>query len=225
MNLADEVFKKVYYDEEIRNIYNKIDEKEEQNENAWCHHNFNHVDNVKNLVIEILSKLKCSKELIDEAKIAAILHDVGALEGKQNHAYRSYQFAKNYFAQNNIELKDNNLILEAIKNHSDGFDTDNIIQLALILADKLDIKCTRTTQNGLKIPGNREFNNITDIKIDLVKNNLEVFFYSNKYLNREELENYYFMDKVKNAIKSFSEKFELQYRVYLNDEEWNKLNP
>lgn len=223
MTSAEDVYNKVYTDEQIRNIYKGIDKREEENEDAWGHHNFNHVNNVKNLVVEILDKMDASDELIEEAKIAAILHDVGALQGKANHAYRSYEFAKSYFENNNIKLKDNDLILEAIKNHSDGFDSDNIIQLSLILADKLDIKYTRPTKSGLNIPGNRQYKNIEDIHIEIDNNTLKIKFISNNELNKEELDNFYFMKKVSNSIKSFAKKFDLKHEVYLNNNIWKEM--
>lgn len=223
MESVGEIYKKIYYDNEIRSIYKKIHDIEEANKNAWAHHDFAHVDNVKNLVIEILGKLNCDDDYIEQAKIAAILHDIGAIDGKQNHAYRSYEYAKRYFTKNNIKLKNMELILEAIKNHSDGFDTDNLIQLALILSDKLDIKSTRPTKEGLNIPGNRQFGNIEDIHIDIRGRVFEVRFIANKLLDKEELENYYFTKKVGKAIKSFAERFDLTCKVYLNECEWNEI--
>ncbi len=84
--------------------------------------------------------LNYNEDLIYSTKIASILHDTGALQGKDGHAFRSYEFAKKYFEDNNINLKNQEQVLEAIKIHSDGFDTDNVIALCLILADKLDDK-------------------------------------------------------------------------------------
>lgn len=223
MNLASEIYNKVYNDDKIRDIYKKINDKEELNDDAWGHHNFNHVNNVKDIVVQILSKLNCDSEFIEEAKIAAILHDVGALQGKPNHAYRSFEFSKQYFKEHNIKLRDNELVLEAIKNHSDGFDTDNLIQLSLILADKLDIKYTRPTKCGLKVPGNRQYKNITDIHTNIEDGILKIEFLANNELDKKELEEYYFMKKVANAIKSFANKFNLKYQVYLNNSEWHEM--
>ena len=223
MSSMENVYNMIYNDEKIRSIYNSINQRENNNKNAWCHHNFNHVSNVKDLVVEIMTKLDCNKELIEEAKIAAILHDTGAIEGKENHAYRSYEFAKKYLKENGINLPDEELVLEAIKKHSDGFNTENTIQLALILADKLDIKFTRPTKVGLEIPGNRQFGNIKDIHIDIDKNSLNIYFISKENLNKKELEQYYFIEKVSNAIKSFSSKFNLNYKIYLDKTEWFEI--
>lgn len=223
MSLAKDVYNFIYNDRKIRALYKSIDEREEANTEAWGHHNFNHVNNVKDIVEEILRKLKYDDEFIEEAKIAAIMHDVGALQGKPNHAERSYIYTKNYFDENNIELMHKEQVLDAIRNHSDGFDSGNIMQLALILADKLDIKKTRPTRMGLEVPGNRQYGNIEEISTDIENDVLKINFISNEKLDKEELENFYFMKKVGNAIKAFSEKLNLKYEVYLNGKEWNEI--
>lgn len=223
MITASDVYEKIANDKEIIDIYRQIDEMEESNKDAWCHHNFAHVSNVKDIVERLLQKLDYGEEIVEEAKIAAILHDVGALKGKPGHAERSYIFAKKYFVDNNINLVHADQVLEAIRYHSEGFNTNNIIQLALILADKMDIKKTRPTKNGLEIPGNRQFGNIEQINIDIQNNSLVVRFESNDKLDKKELEDYYFTKKVGNAIKSFSTKLDLKYRIYLNNSEWNEI--
>ena len=77
-------FNKIVNDKEIIEVYNKISEFEYL-DIGWAHHNLDHVKNVAKLVESLLKKLDYSESFIEEAKIAAILHDVGALEGKNNH--------------------------------------------------------------------------------------------------------------------------------------------
>lgn len=223
MNSAKDVYNYVYNDEKIREIYDKIDSNEEDNYDAWGHHNFNHVCNVRDIVEQILRELNYDDSFINEAKIAAIMHDIGALQGKPNHAERSYIYAMNYFNNNHIELEHNNQILNAIRNHSEGFDTDNIMQLALILADKLDIKKTRPTKRGLEVSGNRQYSNIEDVKTRIDNHILQVVFVANEKLDKKELEDYYFMQKVRNAIRSFADKLDLRYEIYLNEKIWNEM--
>lgn len=218
------IFDKIYNDKSIKELYNKIDEAEEKNENAWAHHNFTHVNNVTKMIEQILKDLHYSNnKLIEDAKIAGILHDIGALQGKQNHAERSYKFAKKYLKENNINLANEELVLQAIKNHSAGFDTDNIIQQVLILADKLDVKYTRITKNGLKIEGMRQMQYIKDVLINIDKTKIKVKFVCDEKINKKELEEYYFMKKVGNAIKSFASKFGLKFEVLFNEIEWKEL--
>ena len=56
-------------------------------------------------------------------------------------------------------------ILDAIKIHSGGFDSDNIIALTLVLSDKLDIKHTKVAKEGYNIKGMKELQYIKDISI------------------------------------------------------------
>ena len=83
MSSIENIYKRIYNDEKIRSIYDSINERENNNVNAWCHHNFDHVSNVKDLVVEIMTKLGFDCDLVEEAKIAAILHDTGAVQGKE----------------------------------------------------------------------------------------------------------------------------------------------
>ena len=206
-------------DPTIINIYNEIKENEER-ANARAYHNYTHVTNVANMVKQMLQALKYDESFIDEAQVAAILHDTGCTKGKEEHEIRSFEFAKEYLEKNNINLKNRDKVLEAIKNHRNCFDTDNIITLTLVLADKLDIKKTRLTAEGRKVIGNRQYQYIDDINLEIDKEELKVYFDCDEKINLPELEEYYFTEKVFKSIKSFSQKMHLQPEVFLNDEKW-----
>ncbi len=206
-------------DKTIIDIYDKI-HKYEDEEKGRAYHDYNHVTNVAELVKELLEALEYDKEFIDEAQVAAILHDTGCTEGKEGHPLRSYEYAKEYLEKNNIKLVNKNMVLEAIKNHSNGLDTDNIITLTLILADKLDIKKTRITLEGCKVVGNRQYQYIEDINIKINKDKLNIYFVCDEQVNLEEMEEYYFTTKVFKAIRSFSKKMNLIPEVFINNEKW-----
>lgn len=214
------MFDKIKNDSEIIEIYKKI-EKFENDEKGWAYHNYDHVLNVTNMVEELLKMQGYDNEFIDEAKVACILHDVGALTGKDNHALRSYEFTKDYFIRNNIELSNKDLVLEAIKIHSDGFDTDNMMALALIFADKLDIKKTRVALEGKNIEGMRQLLYINDIKVEIVDNCLNINFYVDDGIDIDELNEFYFIKKVFRAIIAFANKINLDFCVYMNGKVWD----
>lgn len=206
-------------DNDIIKIYNKINEYENK-EKQRAYHDYNHVLNVSKTVKELLESLKYDKDFIDEAQVAAMLHDTGCTEGKEDHEIRSYEFAKDYLKKNNIQLKNKDMVLEAIKNHRNGFDTDNIITLTLILADKLDIKKTRVTREGCNVIGNRQYQYVNDINLKVDQNNLKVYFDCDEQMNLKEVEEYYFTSKVFKAIRSFSDKMKLKPDVFINNEKW-----
>lgn len=216
-------FNKIANDKTIINIYNKISEFEDL-DRGWAHHNLDHAQNVAQLVESLLKQLDYEESFIEEAKIAAILHDTGAIEGKKNHALRSYNFAEKYIKDNNIILENKDLVLDAIKIHSDGFDSDNIIALTLILSDKLDIKHTRVAKEGYNIKGMKELQYIKDILVDIHNKDLKIQFICDDKINKNELEEFYFIIKVFKSIISFSRKMNLNPQVLLNNSEWNLFN-
>lgn len=214
------MFDPISNDPYIIDLYKKIEVYEDLNE-GWAYHNYNHVKNVARLVEDTLKSLGYDETLIDEAKIAAILHDIGCIEGKENHAFRSCEMAEEYFENKNISLNNKSLILDAIKLHSDGFDTENIIALVLIFADKLDIKHDRLAKAGFGINGMKELQYINDIIIDINNDILTVKFIADSKINIQELESFYFIRKVFKAIESFAKAMKLDYKVTLNDDIWN----
>lgn len=216
-------FERVQKDRKIIEVYSKISEFEDKDK-GLAYHNLEHVTNVSNLVEVLLKKFNYDENFIEEAKIAAILHDTGAIEGKENHAQRSYEFAKEYIKTNKIILKNEELVLEAIKIHSDGFNSDNIIALTLILSDKLDIKYTRVAAEGYNVKGMRELQYIKDILIEIKDGCLEIQFICSDNINKKELEEFYFMIKVFKAIVAFSEKMNLNSKVLFNEDEWEIFN-
>ncbi|MBE6155042.1 MAG: HD domain-containing protein [Firmicutes bacterium] len=214
------VYDYIKNDKDIINIYNEIEELEQKGEN-WAYHNVNHINKVTDLVVKILEGLNYSSEIIYAAKIAAIMHDVGVIEGKNNHALRSYEYTKKYFEINNIVFDNIDLVLEAIKNHSDVFETNNILCLVLTLADKLDNTKYRVTPAGYDVEGFRQFLYINDIFLEINNGILKINFEADEMLNIDELFNYYFIKKMVNVIIYFCSKLNLKYEVRINNNIWN----
>ena len=131
-----EIYEKIINDKKRIDRYNNI-KKFEDETGGWAYHDLNHIKRVEKIVDNVLKKLNFDEDFIYKEKIACILHDTGAILGKENHAYRSFLFAKDYFINNDIKFDDINLILDAIKNHSDGFETDNLYGIILSLMIKI----------------------------------------------------------------------------------------
>ena len=221
MNITlKEVYESLNTNKEILNIYKKIEEKEIK-DGGWAFHNYNHVKNVSMIAEKILKDLNFDENTIYKCKIACLLHDVGALKGKEEHAQRSYEYAKKLFKKNNWIFDGIDSILDAIKNHSSGFETKNIITLSIILADKLDIKKTRISDEGKKIKGNRQYSHIEDIIISIKNNTITINFITDKNIDIEEVNNYYFTSKVFKAIISFSKILNLNYSILMDNNIWN----
>lgn len=207
-------------DSEIVAIYHEI-EKMEVETGGWAYHNLTHVKNVANLTEQLLRHLNQDEFFIEEVKVAALLHDIGSLDGKAGHAKRSYEYAKNYFKHRSLNLRHEELILDAIKEHSNGFECNNLMTLVLILADKLDITKQRLAPAGYQIDGLNEIQFIECIDVSIINRTLYVHFITQPNFNKESFENFYFSKKVFQAIKSFSTKLNLNYHVKLNQRAWD----
>ena len=216
--------KEIYYflkeNKEILSIYEKIEYKE-INDGGWAFHNYEHVKNVTKIAEKILTDLNFDENTIYKCKIACMLHDIGALQGKEEHAQRSFEYARKLFKDKNWVFEDSDDVLDAIKYHSSGFDNNNLLTLSIILADKLDIKKTRISEEGKKIIGNRQYQHIEDIIINIKNGIISINFITDGNMIIEEANNYYFTSKVFKAIESFSNKLNLKYKILLDNESWS----
>ena len=215
------MYEKILNDNTIINYYNKISEYEDKCK-GWAHHDFKHAINVASMVESILKQLGYDKDYINEAKIAALLHDIGCIQGKDNHQERSAIMVKKYLKENNIYLKYEDEVISAIKNHSAGFDEENIMTLCLIFCDKLDIKKSRVAKEGYNVIGMRQLQYIDDINIAIDDEYVEVNFLAKDKMDIKELNNFYFIDKVFKAINSFSKKINKKAIIKLNNKFWKR---
>jgi HD superfamily phosphohydrolase YqeK len=213
------MFERIKKDSYIYDCYKDADDPKSK-DGFWTYHGLKHVNNVIDMVEKILIQLNYDKEYIENAKIAALLHDAGYGGIKKDHEIRSYEIAKKYFEENNMDLKYKDEILDAIKSHREGFESNNVMALVLILADKIDIKKNRLAPGGYEIVGLRQYQYIEDINVKKIDNNFTVQFIINDNCNKTELEEWYFTAKVFNAIKSFANHFKFELKILWNDDEW-----
>jgi len=213
------MFEKIKQDPYIIKLYEQIELLEQDGE-LWHNHSSLHINNVIKTVEDVLIKLNYNQEIIEMAKIAALLHDIGCAYGKDNHAEKSYQLAKEYFENNDIKTSDNEMVLEAIKLHSGKETTNNFIAKVLIFADKIDIKGDRITNAGKKIPVVKESQHIEDIIIEINDQELIVNFVANKKINKTDLDTFYFLPKIFKAIKGFASELDLKAKILFNEETW-----
>ena len=216
---AKEIYDYLNSNDNILKIYTEIENKEIK-DGGWAFHNLEHVKNVSKIAEKVLIDLNFDEETIYKCKIACLLHDVGALQGKEEHAQRSFEYSRKLFGDKNWIFENSESVLDAIKNHSSGFETNNIIALSIILADKLDIKKTRISEAGKKIEGNRQYAHIEDIVINIQDGVLTINFITDGKMIMKEVNNYYFTDKVFKAIEAFSKKLNLKYYILMDNKPW-----
>lgn len=217
---VQKIYNDILISQEIIERYKEVQDYEEKDPYGIAFHNLEHVKNVTKIVEQVLTDLGFQEDFIYKAKIACMLHDTGANKGKEDHAYRSYEYAKQYFSKHNISFDGMDLVLDAIHTHSDGFETDNMIALSLVFADKLDIKKTRISKKGADVVGPRQYTHINDIQLHVTNGVLEIYFITDGNMDFEEVNEYYFTKKVFKAIRAFADKLDLEYKVFLDGEVW-----
>ena len=135
-------------------------QRDDPNPKFGADHSWLHARNVTQIGLKFLEDCSrfgySSPDTIQKEKllfqIAAYMHDIGLAESARNHAIHSSELAKKYLSgpKIDIDVEDAYTIVHAIFNHSDGEDTRNIVDAALILADKLDVtgrRIIRVTDN------------------------------------------------------------------------------
>lgn len=155
--------------------------------NCGCH-GIGHITRVMNYVETILTGINCDEHTVELGKIAAYLHDIGAIMGKERHAERSAEYVNNYLTKLNMNEKDKELIVNAIKNHSKGLETK--IGAALTFADKIDMQKSRMMRF---IEGNYFHDNIKhmlDVKLTVDENNIIVNIITDRSFDYNSLKDY-----------------------------------
>lgn len=133
-------------DKELNNIIDSINKVNANNLFA-CHGRYHTTFVIKN-VENLLAKLGFNDAVIELGKIAALLHDIGAIKGKKGHAHRSSEMAVYFLDKTQLSQESKNIIIHAIDDHSNGNEINSPVGAALLLVDKIDISKDRVLELG-----------------------------------------------------------------------------
>lgn len=185
-------YRQIYNSDYFTKTYSRI---EELKKDYPVNHGFIHIDNV------ISNAKKCAEifNLNEKQKsllyIACVLHDIGYLNGRDDHAKTGAQDARVYLNQySDMSKSDINKICAAISNHG-GKTIDcykDEISICLIIADKLDfIKSRYSNEQKFKDKVDM-FKNINNSEIRLTEDTLKlvVEFEDKRYIKQFEKSDY-----------------------------------
>lgn len=123
----------------INEMFNKV----QKDMFAACHGR-HHAMFVVNTVEYILKSLSYDSQTVEFGKIAALLHDIGNIAGRWNHARKSAALAAVFLdGLDDLRSDEKDTIVQAIQDHSDGHNISSPIGAALLIADKVDISKRR----------------------------------------------------------------------------------
>jgi metal-dependent HD superfamily phosphatase/phosphodiesterase len=117
---------------------------------GYTEHSFAHVTTVAEKAGYILQTLGYDKRLVELAKIAGYLHDIGNLVNREEHSQSGAIIAFRILDHLDFPPEEVGLIVTAIGNHDEGTGVPvSPLAAALILADKSDVRRNRVRNQDI----------------------------------------------------------------------------
>lgn len=111
---------------------------------GYTEHSFAHVETVATGCASILEGLGYDERVVELAKIAAFMHDIGNIVNRVDHSQSGALMAFRILDKMGMEPKELSAVVTAIGNHDEGTGVPvSAIAAALILADKSDVRRSR----------------------------------------------------------------------------------
>ena len=202
------LYNKILNNNEYLDTVKKIENIKFITNGKWdWEHGLGHYKRVAEYVNKILVQLNSDERTIDLGMSAALLHDIGLSKGsKINHAIESSLMFGKFIDKNDITQDEEEILRQAISDHSKGDNIQSLVGLSLLLADKLDVTYHRTENSSIQDEMNREIQKIRNVDIQITENNLEVI-----YTTQDEFD-------VNILLKNWSKAITVPYKVanYLN---------
>lgn len=111
---------------------------------GYTEHSFAHVGRVAEDAARILSELGYGEDMVELARIAAHLHDIGNLVNREEHSQSGAVMAFRILDKLGMPAQDIASVVTAIGNHDEGVGVPvSPLAAALIIADKSDVRRTR----------------------------------------------------------------------------------
>ena len=172
------LYNKILNNSEYLDTAKKIDNIKFITDGKWdWEHGLGHYKRVAEYVNKILLQLNADKRTIDLGMAAALLHDIGLIKGdKVGHAIESSKIFVKFIDKNDITHNEEEILRQAIIDHSKGNNIKSLVGLALLLADKLDVTYHRTENSSIQDIMNKEIQKIRNVDIKINEKELIVSY-------------------------------------------------
>lgn len=201
------LYDKLLNNEEYLNTVKEIEKIKFITDGKWdWEHGLGHYKRVASYVNKILIDLNADYRVIELGMTAALLHDIGLSKGdKVDHAIESSKMFTKFLDKNDITESEEEILRQAIMDHSKGNDIKSLVGLSLVLADKLDVTYDRTINSSIQDTINKEIQKIRSVDINITDDNLIVYY---KTIDNFDI----------NILKNWPKAITIPYKVakYLN---------
>lgn len=201
------LYDKLLNNEEYLNTVKEIEKIKFITDGKWdWEHGLGHYKRVASYVNKILIDLNADYRVIELGMTAALLHDIGLSNGdKVDHAIESSKIFTKFLDKNDITESEEEILRQAIMDHSKGNDIKSLVSLSLVLADKLDVTYDRTINSSIQDTINKEIQKIRSVDINITDDNLIVYY---KTIDNFDI----------NILKNWPKAITIPYKVakYLN---------
>ena len=138
-------FDDIVKDEEINILIKTADRQ--LVEMGYTEHGYRHIGIVSRIAGEILMELGYPQRMVELAKIAGYLHDIGNSINREDHAHTGALLAYSLLTKKGMSYEDAAEVMMAIGNHDERSGNPvSPITAALIIADKSDVHRTRVRE-------------------------------------------------------------------------------
>lgn len=187
-----QIWEEILNDKKILSIYEQIN----KTHNYVISHGLLHMNNVVKYIEQICEIFKVDDKTKELAKIAGVLHDVGYMNGREEHEVASCEFAKNYLI-GKLPEEEIEIVADAIEHHNrERFDytSTNDVAWILFMADKMDYTRDRYIENLIDDEAKQKYsyyikkiyltrkNDLVFVNFEFYKNKLEGFYDGIDYL-------------------------------------------
>ena len=111
---------------------------------GYTDHSIAHTKLVAERAADILNSFGYGQDVIELAKIASFMHDIGNAINRHHHAEYGALLANEILKETDLDLQDRVHIVSAIANHDESYGVAaDPVSAALVIADKTDVRRSR----------------------------------------------------------------------------------
>lgn len=191
-------------------ILKKFDLIDKNNNNSF-NHGLQHAQNVIDIMKKLVKLLKIGKVEENYLLIACALHDIGQLDGKENHFVRSKEYAKDYL-KGRLDQEWYEKILLAIENHHEKEKIDDLtlFEHLVLFADKMDFSYKRLAKNYFQ---NNFEKHILNVDFAIKNNIFKVIIKTDQSITESDFKTWNYYSKIAERIKQFARKLKMDYEI------------